>query len=282
MKGLITEGRRLPAGHAHGRGTGTTLPQAAARRLSCGAKPGRRLATLAVAFALPALVARLPSAADAAGLTYVVHAPAGKAPHPPLIVLLHGSGADERDMISLWTQLPGDFVVVSPRAPFADGTGGYRWYRRPMAGRAADVAISRTIVDTLIDDAARRFDADPKRIFVGGFSQGAVMAYDIALKEPGRFRGAAILSGSLFPGDAKGRPAGAGPTRVAFFIGHGTADNRIPFAAATAARAALDRLGVPVSFHAYPGMRHETGAREIDDLGRWLADRSAVDPASPQ
>lgn len=216
-----------------------------------------------------------PSARAAADeLTYLVHEPAKISDHPPLIVVLHGSGADENDMISLWPQLPDTFVVVSPRAPFADAGGGYRWYRKGMPVDA-DIRFSRDRIDALVDAATRKFHADPKRIFVAGFSQGAVMVYQIVLHEPGRFRGAAVLSGSLFAFDRSELSARTDWTGESFFVGHGTADERIPFASATAARAELDRLGVPNEFHAYPGMHHETGDREISDLNTWLVARSA-------
>ena len=208
-------------------------------------------------------------------LTMIAHEPAHPAAHPPLIVLLHGSGADERDMIGLWRDLPQDFVVVSPRAPFADPGGGWRWYRK--GSRDADIALSRKIVDLIVASVEKRFDADPARVFIGGFSQGAVMTYEVALHAPGRFRGAAVLSGTLFPSATAGLPARPDLAHAAFFVAHGTADPRIPFAAATSARATLDRLGVPVAFHAYPGMGHTTDADETRDLSAWLAAREAAD-----
>jgi phospholipase/carboxylesterase len=211
-------------------------------------------------------------AADA--LPYLVHEPAKTSEHPPLIVVLHGSGADENDMISLWPQLPDTFVVVSPRAPFADAGGGYRWYRKGKS-EEADIRFSRDSINALVDAAVRQFHADPQRIFLAGFSQGAVMVYQIVLHEPGRFRGAAVLSGSLYAFDSSKLSAHMDWTHESFFIGHGTADERIPLATATAAHAKLDRLGVPNAFHAYSGMRHETGDREISDFSAWLAERCA-------
>ncbi len=216
-------------------------------------------------------------AAAADGLTYLVHQPAPAAGHPPLIVLLHGAGADERDMIGLWTRLPPQFVVVSPRAPFGDAHG-YRWYRQ--ARGEADRATSRKIIDLVVDNAVRRFDVDPARVFVGGFSQGAVMVYEVALREPGRFRGAAVLSGSLFASERKALSAQTNRRHEAFFIGHGGADDRIPLGAATAARHDLATLGVPTSFHAYPGMGHTTGDAEVRDLIAWLAARPTGEPTA--
>ena len=212
-------------------------------------------------------------------LTYVAHAPAKASAHPPLIVLLHGSGANEQDMIGLWRDLPNEFVVMSLRAPFADGAGGYRWYRKTggPGGQAADIDISRKVIDVVVDHGIEHFHADPKRVFLAGFSQGAVMVYEVALREPDRFRGAAVLSGTLFPSATAQLPPASDLAREAFFIGHGTADNRIPFASATAAHATLRRLGVPAAFHPYPGMPHGTGGAEVRDLGAWLETRIAPD-----
>jgi phospholipase/carboxylesterase len=139
----------------------------------------------------------------------------------------------------------------------------------------ADIRLSRDRIDAFVDAAVRQFHADPQRVFLAGFSQGAVMVYQIVLREPGRFRGAAVLSGSLFAFDPGKLSARTDWTHESFFIGHGTDDERIPFASATAAKAELARLGVPNEFHAYSGMHHETGDRETRDLNAWLVARSA-------
>ncbi len=229
----------------------------------------RGLLWAALFWAALAPIAVAPAGA-AGALTYLAHPADTSAGHPPLLILLHGSGADERDMIGLWPQLPRRFVVVSPRAPFRDVGGGYRWYRKGSTG-ASDIAVSRGIIDLVADQAVARFDADPQAVFVAGFSQGGVMAYEAALAEPRRFRGAAVLSGALFP---SARAALAAPgQRAPFFIAHGTADARIPFGSATAARAALVAAGVPVAFHAYKGMGHGTGDAEVADLAAWLSEQ---------
>ncbi len=212
------------------------------------------------------------------GLTYLVHQPPQPSARPPLIVLLHGSGADERDMIGLWAQLPPSFVVVSPRAPFGDAAHGYRWYRD--ATGEADRAMSRKVVDLVVDNAIHRFDADLARVFVAGFSQGGVMVYEVALREPGRFRGAAVLSGSLFASERRALSAKTDRSHEAFFVGHGGTDDRIPLTAATAAREELTTLGVPTAFHAYPAMGHATGDAEVKDLSAWLTTRLAGEPAA--
>ena len=220
----------------------------------------------------------VPPAKAADELTYLVHQPSAPSPHPPMIVLLHGAGANENDMIGLWRDLPPSFVVISPRAPFHDSPGGgYRWYRKTGAtARQDDLLASRKIVDLVVANAATRFDVDPLRIFLGGFSQGGVMTYEVALREPGKFRGAAALSGLMFAPERE-ELAAAKPDlgHESFFVGHGEADPVIPFSAATSAHATLTNLGVPTAFHAYPGMAHTTGPQEVRDLAAWLEERLA-------
>ena len=210
------------------------------------------------------------SSTTAETLTMLAHPPTVASPHPPLIVLMHGAGADERDMIDLWRQLPPQFVVVSPRGPFG-GNGGWRWYRKGPT-QEADIAASRKVVDLVVESAIKRFDADPAAIFIGGFSQGGVMTYEVALHEPGRFRGAVVLSGLLFPSALAGDPPGASPP---FFVAHGTQDKVIAFSTAATARDTLEKRGVAVTFAPFEGMAHATSDQEIAAVSGWLETRLA-------
>ena len=212
-----------------------------------------------------------PFAAAAEDLTMLAHPPTLASPHPPLIVLMHGAGADERDMIGLWKQLPPQFVVVSPRGPFG-GNGGWRWYRKGPT-QEADIAASRKVLDLVIDSAIKRFDADPAEIFVGGFSQGGVMTYEVALHEPGRFRGAVVLSGLLFSSALAGDPPGAQATP--FFVAHGIEDKVIAYPTAVTARDTLEKRGVAVTFQPYAGMAHATSDAEMAAVSGWLEKRLA-------
>ena len=210
-------------------------------------------------------------------LTMLAHPPSTPSSHPPLMVLMHGAGADEKDMIGLWEELPPEFVVVSPRGPFGGGAG-WRWYRKGPT-QDADIVTSRKILDLVVDGAIKRFDADPTEVFIGGFSQGGVMTYEVALHEPGRFRGAVVLSGTLFPTALAGDPPGARTTP--FLIAHGTKDKVIPYTTAAAARDALERRGVAVTFAPYDGMAHATSHPEMAAVSAWLERRLANAPKQP-
>ena len=221
---------------------------------------------LGLLWAAVALVGSYAARAD--DLTMLAHPPSVASPHPPLMVLLHGAGADETDMIGLWKQLPAQFAVVSPRGPF--GGSGWRWYRKG-ATQDHDLELSRKIVDLVVESAIKRFDADPKRVFIGGFSQGGVMTYEVALHEPGRYRGAVVMSGTLFPSALAGDPPG--PNGTPFFVAHGTSDPVIPFGSAAAAKATLEKRGIAVTFEPYQGMAHAISDPEMTAVSGWLDKR---------
>ena len=128
---------------------------------------------------------------------------------PPLVVLLHGIGADEHDLLPLGRFLDPRCQVVSLRAP-RDYVVGYAWFPidfRPDGSVVPDVAAARATLDDLrgwLADAPARFGTDPDRTFLLGFSQGAMMSLGVLL------HGARATGGR---GGAQ-RPVRAGPVRA--------------------------------------------------------------------
>src|ERR1700730_2735535 len=81
-------------------------------------------------------------------LQYLVHLPAKAAKHSPVIILLHGMGSNERDLYSLQPFFPPRYAVVSVRAPYALGVGGYQWFEGTVVdgrldGNPQQLALSR-------------------------------------------------------------------------------------------------------------------------------------------
>ena len=106
-------------------------------------------------------------------LKYLVQMPLTKQLHPPLIVILHGYGSDERDMFELAKVLPKSYVIVAARAPLALQGGGYQWFEKEMvngkfSGRKESVARSRELVSTFIGQVAKRYNADAGTVFLMG------------------------------------------------------------------------------------------------------------------
>ena len=143
-------------------------------------------------------------------------------PESPLVVLLHGRGSNEEDIIGLADHLPAGAAYAAVRAPIAEG-GGYAWFANRGIGRPLADSLASTMAwfRTWLDAAAGR------PVVILGFSGGAAFAGGLLLDDPTRYTGAAILYGTL-PWDA-GVPTTPGRLDGArVLVIHGDRDMVIP------------------------------------------------------
>ena len=195
-------------------------------------------------------------------------------PGLPLVVLLHGRGADERSILGLADHLPGPSAAsyAAVRAPIGEG-GGYAWFANRGIGRPVAESLAATMAwfRRWLDQAAPA----GRPVLLVGFSGGAAFAGGLVLDDPTRFAGAAVLYGTL-PFDAgvpvvPGRLAG-----VPVLVEQGEDDHVIP-------RELLDRTweyvqgasGALAVTGRYPG-GHGLTAPALADLAAWLGDLPAV------
>jgi phospholipase/carboxylesterase len=186
----------------------------------------------------------------------------------PLLVLMHGLGSNEEDLLSLQPFLPPEWGVASLRAPYAYGPG-FAWFgvEAPHHPASQEFLSSIAAVGAWLEEIPARFpQADPSHLVLGGFSQGAVMALSVSFSGQVAVKpaGTCVLSGYL-PEQIVLKP---GPSQV--FWGHGTQDNVLPVSLAVKAVAALQPYAAHIDFRQYP-MAHEVGERELQDLTQWLA-----------
>src|SRR6476659_8843556 len=115
-------------------------------------------------------------------------------PAAPLVVLLHGRGSNEREILGLAGRLPTGPAYAAVRAPIAEG-GGYAWFANRGIGRpvAASLAATMEWFRTWLDGAAPAGRA----VVLFGFSGGAAFAGGLVLSDPSRYAGAAVLNGTL-------------------------------------------------------------------------------------
>lgn len=133
-----------------------------------------------------------------------------------------------------------------------------------------ELADSASLIGQFVRAAVAKYHTQPDKVVLVGFSQGAVMAYEVGLRHPQSVRGIAALSGKILPvlaAQVKNNPA---LQRLGIFIGHGTADQRLPYSDGIEANHLLQGLSLKPQFHAYPGMGHSISEAEINDLSRWL------------
>ena len=190
-------------------------------------------------------------------------------PAAPLVVLLHGRGSDEQQIIGLARHLPVGPAYAAVRAPIAEG-GGYAWFANRGIGRP----VAESLRGTLDGFRAWLDEVAPagRPVLLVGFSGGAAFAGGLVLDDPARFAGAAILFGTL-PFDA-GLPTDAGRlAHLPLFVAQGEDDHVIP-------RDLLDRTwdyalgasGAPTVAHRAPG-GHQLTAEVVQHLAAWVADR---------
>lgn len=207
-------------------------------------------------------------------LQYLVRQPKEESAHPPLLLLLHGYGSNEADLTSLADELPPEFLVLSVRAPRILAKGSYAWFDIDFSSGTPvndkeQAEESRLILKEFIDGVAKDFSVDAARIYMLGFSQGAIMSYSIALTFPGLIRGVAALSGRILK-EIRSGVTNKGNEELKIFIGHGTEDTVLRIDFAREAKTYLESIGITPEYHEY-GVGHSIVRSETTDLARWFA-----------
>ncbi|MCX7890741.1 MAG: phospholipase [Burkholderiales bacterium] len=201
---------------------------------------------------------------------------------PPLLVLLHGGGANEGDLLGLVPYLDPRFQIAAARAPHRVEAGAYSWFRTTFTAGGPVVhegqeADSRKALATFIDGVIARHGADHRRVFLLGFSQGATVALSLALTVPRQIAGVVAIGGRML---REVLPSMASAARVAglpVFVAHGIHDDVVPIGRARATREFLRGLGLELAYREYPS-GHQISAQALTEIAAWLADRLDAPP----
>ena len=192
----------------------------------------------------------------------------------PLVVLLHGWGADERDLAGLVPALPDGAVYASLRAPLPLPGRGFGWF--PLSLTTAELGVpdpgladaaARGVLTWLDRTRARARTHGPVALL--GFSQGAATALQVLRHAPELVDGAVLLSGFVVPGLVAGDEALA-QIRPPVLSGHDPADPVIPAAATERLQSFLTEH-TAVDLRTYPGAGHGITTAEAADVGAFLA-----------
>ncbi len=196
---------------------------------------------------------------------------------PPAVVVLHGRGADEQDLLPVARQLPGPLATVSLRAP-SPLMGGYTWYELDLSAGglhasqpdADEFRRSLDLIDESVAAAVEAYDLDPDRLGLLGFSQGAIASFSSLLEAPERYAWVVGLHGYLPASHAELAPDGVAGRPV--FVSAGTADQVIPAGRAEAAADRLREVGCSVTFRTYD-VGHGVGRDELADAVGFVSAR---------
>lgn len=192
-----------------------------------------------------------------------------------LLVLHHGRGADEQDLLPLADVLDPQrrLHVISPRAPLTlPGWPGYHWYVVQRVGypdRDTFKAAFGALAD-LHDELWQRTGLTPEQTVLGGFSMGSVMSYSLGLG-PGRPAPAGVLAFSGFVPVVEGwEPELESRGGVRVFIAHGRGDPIMGVDFARQARELLESGGLEVEYHETDAA-HNIDPEVVPGAAAWLA-----------
>ena len=208
-------------------------------------------------------------------LKYLIREPKIKTDKRKGIILLHGVGSNEKDLFGLANYLPDDFYVISARGPFALGGERFAWYN-------VDFSTGKPVYDTEQEEASREIICEFVRqikleymlddIYLGGFSQGAIMSYSIGLTQPKFVRGIVALSGRLLTEIQPLVKKSDELSKLSVFVAHGTQDRTLGIAYAREANSYLKELGVDLTYAEYENA-HQISESVLKDLHQWLVSR---------
>jgi len=193
-----------------------------------------------------------------------------------LLVLHHGRGADEHDLLTLADVLDPQqrLHVATPRAPLTlPGWPGYHWYVVPRVGYpdAGTFHAAYAELAAFHDDLWERTGVGADRTVLGGFSMGSVMSYSLGLAAD-RPVPAGILAFSGFVPVVEGwEPQLAGRESVRAFIAHGRNDPVMGIDFARRARSLLEGGGLDVEYHESDAAHHIDPAH-VPAAIAWLGD----------
>lgn len=203
---------------------------------------------------------------------------------PPLLVLLHGYGSNEEDLIQLAPELDPRFFVVSPRAPLTIGPSMHAWFHIEFipGGITVDFQQAEGARKTLagfIQELITAYPIDPAQIFLMGFSQGAVMTYTVSLLQPEKIAGAVIMSGQIPPKAFLENVPVEKLRDFPVFVAHGVFDDVLPVQLGRESKKYLESLPLDFVYHEYP-IGHQVSLESMADISEWLTSRLNASPAN--
>jgi Predicted esterase len=185
-----------------------------------------------------------------------------------VMVMTHGRGADANDMLGLAREImmPG-FAFLAPNAE------GHTWYpysfMAPRENNEPWLSSALSTIGKTVALAQAESGLSADKIMLLGFSQGACLSSEYALRHPLRYGGVMVLSGGLIgPPNTTWDDVAGSFENTPIFLGCSDVDPHIPKDRVIESEAVFKRLGADVTRRLYPGMPHTVNADEIDHVRR--------------
>lgn len=203
------------------------------------------------------------------GLSFIHRFEAGTSSHT--LLLLHGTGGNEHDLVPLAHQLAPGAALLSPRGKVLEN-GAPRFFRRLAMGVFDEEDLKAQAADLarFVRDATRRYGLDAGRVYALGYSNGANMAAALMLLHPEVLAGAVLLR-PVLPLEVAPLPDLTGKTA---FLAAGTQDAWSPVARVQALADRLEQAGARVQLRWQQG-GHQLYPEELSAAQAWLAQNLA-------
>jgi phospholipase/carboxylesterase len=204
-------------------------------------------------------------------LPYVLKSPpnSNDAAELPLVVVLHGRGADANDLAELAPYLGPNFRFILPNAPkpfepMPGYSSGFTWFDGWPAERNS-ILESRNLLLGFLDQIIAKYPTPSGKVILCGFSQGGMMAIDVGFRTAVELAGIVVMSGALYEEELP-----PFDKQIPVLVVHGTADDMIPLLAAHRTRRVLEDHGVDVDYHEY-AMGHQVSDESMSAVAHFMA-----------
>ncbi len=217
--------------------------------------------------------------ASAFSLTHLSRPPAEKGnSKAPLLLLLHGVGSNEEDLMGLAEYLDSRWHIISARAPVVMGPQSFGWFQVQwgLDGRIRydqeEARASLLLVNQFVQELYNGYDVDPAHTYLVGFSQGAILSSAVLLTAPDTVAGAVLMSGRPPRDIMEETVAAARLQDKPIVMTHGLYDEVIPIQEGRALRDTFAAFPVALDYSEYP-MGHTISLDSLNHVNRWLAQR---------
>jgi len=187
----------------------------------------------------------------------------------PALFLIHGMGSNEQNMFQLVQGLEEDFYIFSIRGPISQPPGfaffTIEGYGKPHR-EVFDQAVSS--LTNFIEYATKQYSLDQNKLFLLGFSQGAILSMTLGLTLGERIKGVIALSGYI-PQFVKDEYSIKSVSEMSLFISHGKMDQVLPYEWGEVNNDYFQELGASVTFKSYRE-GHTVSLQNYNDFNTWL------------
>lgn len=209
-------------------------------------------------------------------LTHVSRKPQTKGSgKPPAVILIHGRGADEKDLLPIAKRLPDEVYIFSVRGPI-EMEDGYAWYhlnvkQGGLHNSQPQTKSFKSSVKRLakfISYISKKYTVDPNRIGLLGFSQGGTLGIATAIEQPDRVAFLAALNAYL-PDAYRSAEKLVDARPVPMFLSAGRMDLVTPQERVERARDRMRDVGIDIDYELY-NSGHGADEEQIKDVVKWI------------